>query len=95
MSWITPGPDGVVLNVRVVPRASRNEIGGVLNDALKIRLQAPPVEGKANTALTEFLAAVLGVPRRAVVILAGETARIKRLKILGATAEQVTRALQS
>ena len=47
MSWIATSSEGVLLTVKVVPRASKNEIAGLLGDALKIRLQAPPVEGKA------------------------------------------------
>jgi uncharacterized protein (TIGR00251 family) len=83
MNWFQKTSDGVVLNIRVVPRASRNEVQGVLGDALKIRLQAPPVDGKANTALTEFLADTLGVSKSSVVLLSGETGRTKRILIRG------------
>jgi uncharacterized protein len=94
MSWIATAADGVIVNVRITPRASRSEIIGIMNDALKIRLQAPPVDGKANAALIAFLADALGVARRAVTILSGETARSKRVKIDAVTAQQAAAALQ-
>jgi uncharacterized protein (TIGR00251 family) len=71
--------------VRVVPRASRNEITGVQGSALKVRLTAPPVEGKANRALIAFLAGVLGVKKGQVRIVAGQRARTKRIVVEGLT----------
>lgn len=70
--------------VHVQPRASRTEIAGRHGDALKIRLAAPPADGAANRELVRFLAAQLGVPRRAVVILSGETSRRKVVAVQGA-----------
>ncbi|MBM4467450.1 MAG: YggU family protein [Chloroflexi bacterium] len=70
---ITEVEGGVTFAVRVVPRASRNEIVGVQGDALKVRLTAPPVEGKANEALVAFLAQRLGVRKSQVEIVAGGT----------------------
>lgn len=93
MSAIAQTPEGVVLTVRVVPRASRNRVDGLLGDALKIRLQAPPVEGRANEALVDFLAATLGVPRRTVTLLAGSASRHKRLLVTGAREAAVRAAL--
>ena len=72
----------IILNVRVVPRASRDGIQGLMGDALKIRIQAPPVEGKANAYLVKFLSKQWNVPRRDIEILSGETGRNKRLRIL-------------
>lgn len=69
--------------VRVIPRASKNQIQGVLGDALKIRLQAPPVEGKANEALVRFLADTLRLPARNIGLLSGATGRNKRLRLEG------------
>ena len=89
MSWINPSSEGVIVNIRVTPRASRNAIQGLFQDALKIRLQAPPVEGKANDALVRFLADALDVPPRAVAILSGDTGRNKRVLIRGVTVAQV------
>lgn len=93
MSWITPHTGGVMLTLRIVPRASKNEVSGEMAGALKIRLQAPPVEGKANRALIDFLADVLDVPRRAIDIVSGETGRNKRVVIVGVTEAAVRRAL--
>jgi uncharacterized protein (TIGR00251 family) len=75
--------------VHVQPRASRTEVAGVHGDALKVRLQAAPVEGAANAALIALLAEVLGVPERGVTILGGATARLKRVAIAGISAVAV------
>jgi len=72
-----------VLAVRVIPRARRTFVDGERAGAILIRLAAPPVDGAANDALVTFLAATLGVPRRAVTILAGHTSRDKRVEIAG------------
>jgi uncharacterized protein (TIGR00251 family) len=85
---------GVLLVVRVQPRASRDEVAGAIEGALKIRLCAPAVENRANEALTEFLAAVLKVPRSSVRILSGERGRTKRVEITGVTRQQVVNLLQ-
>jgi uncharacterized protein (TIGR00251 family) len=77
----------IILTVRVVPRASRDGIQGVLGDALKIRIMAPPVEGKANTYLVKFLSKLWKVPRANIAILSGETGRNKRLRISNPTDE--------
>jgi uncharacterized protein (TIGR00251 family) len=75
--------------VRVQPRASKDEITGVINGALKIRLQAPAVDNRANEALVEFLAHLLKTPKSAVRILAGDRSRRKRIEIRGVTKQQV------
>jgi len=74
---------GVVISVRVTPRSSRDEIRGVSGDALKVRLRAPPVEGKANAALVSFLSAKLGIPKKRVVVESGATGRNKRVLLAG------------
>jgi uncharacterized protein (TIGR00251 family) len=79
----------VSFQVRVQPRASRNEIVGTLDGSLKIRLQAPAVEHRANEALVEFLAHLLKTPKSAVRILGGERSRTKRIEIRGVTKQQV------
>ena len=86
---------GVLLAVRVQPRASRDEVAGAIEGALKIRLCAPAVENRANEALTEFLAAVLKVPKSSVRILSGERGRTKRVEITGVTRQQVMNLLQT
>ena|SRR4029077_2032926 len=75
--------------VRVQPRASKNEIAGVMGGALKIRLQAPALENRANEALVEFLALLLKTPKAAVRILSGDRSRTKRIEIRGITKQQV------
>lgn len=81
---IRGGGTGAALAVRVVPGASKNEIVAILEDGtLRIRLTAPPVEGRANRALIEFLADVLEVSRSQVDIVAGENSRNKLISIIG------------
>ena len=84
-----PERGAVTLAVRVQPRASKTEVAGVMDGALKIRLQAPAVEDRANLALCEFLAELLKRPKAAVRILSGERGRNKRVEILGVTAAEV------
>jgi uncharacterized protein len=79
----------VVFTVRVQPRASRDEIAGVMDGALKVRLQAPALEDRANVALCEYLARLLKTPKSAVRILSGDRGRIKRMEIRGVTQQQV------
>jgi len=75
--------------VRVQPRARKDEITGVIGGALKVRLQAPAVENRANDALVEFLARLLKTPKAAVRILSGDRSRTKRIEIRGVTKQQV------
>jgi uncharacterized protein len=77
--------DVVRVSVHVQPRASRSEIVGLHGAALKVRLQAPPVEGAANDALVALFAERLGVPRRSVRVVAGATSRGKVVEIVGTT----------
>ena len=83
------GDGAVILSVRVQPRASKDEIAGVMEGALKVRLQAPALEDRANIALCEFLARVLKTPKSAVRILSGHRSRVKRVEITGVTEPQV------
>jgi len=85
--------DEVRLTVRVQPRARSNAIAGTFGNSLKVRLTAPPVDGAANDALIALLATSLGVPRSAVNIVAGTTARDKIVGIRGVSVEAVRRAL--
>ena len=86
---------GVELDVRVIPRARRTEMAGLRGDALLVRLAAPPVEGAANDLLVELLASQLHLPRRAIRIVSGEHARLKRIAIAGTTAAIVAHALKA
>ena len=76
-------PSSCTLAIKAVPNAPRNEVVGWLGGALKIKLHAPPVEGRANEVLCEFLAETLNLPRRAVTMLRGETSRQKVIHIAG------------
>lgn len=89
MVTIDEGPGVVRFEVRVSPRASRDAVQGEHDGAIKIALTAPPVDGEANAALIAFVAKQLGVARRDVVIVRGETSRSKRLEVRGATAAAV------
>ncbi len=71
----------LVLDVRIQPRASRDEIVGTYGDRIKIRITAPPVDGKANAHLIKYLAKQFGVPRARVSLVSGETGRDKRIRI--------------
>jgi uncharacterized protein (TIGR00251 family) len=78
------------LAVRVIPHSSGNKVAEILNDGtIKIRLTAPPVEGKANQALVEFLSEILNVPRSKIDIIAGENSREKLVSILDLDAATV------
>ena len=84
-----PERNAVSFAVRVQPRASHNEVAGVMDNALKIRLQAPAAEDRANQALCEFLAGLLKRPKSAVRILSGERSRTKRVEISGVTIAEI------
>ncbi|MFO1371270.1 MAG: DUF167 family protein [Candidatus Competibacteraceae bacterium] len=71
----------LILHVRVQPRASRDELMASQDDRLRIRITAPPVDGKANAHLREFLAVLFGVAKSQVTLLAGESSRDKRWRI--------------
>ena len=86
---------GASFAVKVHPRARKNAITGVVGDALKLALTAPPVEGKANQACIEFLAEFLNVPRASVTIVAGQSSRNKVIRVAGRTAAQLEERLRS
>ncbi|MCL2103636.1 MAG: DUF167 domain-containing protein [Kiritimatiellaeota bacterium] len=94
MNWIAPAPDGCVVTIKAIPRAKRTEIAGVDTDWIRVRIQAPPVDGKANDELTRFFARHFGLPKRSVEFLSGDTARLKRIKLYGVT-EQACRCVIS
>jgi uncharacterized protein (TIGR00251 family) len=88
------GQRGIALPVRVIPRASRNEIVEILSDqTVKIRLKAPPVEGKANEELIKFLSKVLDIPKSNFEIVGGKTGRDKLISILDADGQEVNRKI--
>ena len=90
---IAAASDGVIISVRVIPRAGRAGIAGVREGALLVRLNAPPVDGAANAELIELLAEALGVPRRDVTIATGLSSKQKRVRISGITVDRAASRL--
>jgi uncharacterized protein (TIGR00251 family) len=88
-------PAGATFAIRVQPRARKNAITGVIGDAIKLTLTAPPVEGKANEACVEFLAEFLNVPRASVTIVAGQSSRNKVIRVVGRSTAQVEERLRA
>ena len=86
---------GVSFALKVQPRAKRNGLTGVVGEALKLALAAPPVEGKANAACIEFLATLLNVPRTSVTIVAGHSSRNKSVRVTGVSARDVEARLRA
>jgi hypothetical protein len=81
--------EGVLLSVKLHPRASANRIGEVLGNELRIKVTAPPVDAAANEALVRLLAAVLDCPRNRVELVRGHTSRHKTLRLRGMSCESV------
>ncbi|MBL8435801.1 MAG: YggU family protein [Zoogloea sp.] len=96
MSWCVQAADGsLILTLHIQPGARKTEIVGLHGDALKIRLAAPPVDGKANAALLGFLAKACGVSKSAVELLSGDTSRAKRVRLRGVDPARVARLLET
>ncbi|MEI7901635.1 MAG: DUF167 domain-containing protein [bacterium] len=93
MNWLLPTRDGCIVTVKATPRASTSGIAGAAPEWLRVRLQAPPVDGKANAELVALFAKTFGIPKRSVEILTGDASRLKRVKLLGVTAAAVTACL--
>ena len=92
---IEPTADGVILTIRVIPRAGRAGGAGVRDNAILIRLNAPPVEGAANAELIDLLADLLNVPKRNVTIVGGERSRLKHVRVAGVSATDAATVLLS
>ena len=90
---VSERPDGVVIDVRVIPRAGRAEIAGTRDGALLVRLTAAPVDNAANAELIEVIAEALGVAKRAVTLVSGHKSRRKTVLVTGASATKVTAKL--
>ena len=87
-----PAPSGkrvCTLELKAIPNAPRTAFAGWLGEALKVKIHAPALEGRANEALLDFLAEKLGVPRRAVTLVRGETSRHKVVRLEGLTLTEV------
>jgi len=89
MDFIRQAGDGVSVRIKLVPRASADRVDGLHGDALKIRLKAPPVDGRANQALLRFLAEKLEIPAASMAITSGQTGRNKTIRISGMHAGEV------
>jgi uncharacterized protein (TIGR00251 family) len=89
MITIKNSSDGITFTLRVVPRSSRCEITGIQNEALKLKITAPPVEGKANEECIRFLSDKLGIKRNRITIKAGHKSKNKTIAISGITKEDL------
>ncbi len=79
----------ITFTIRVVPRASKSEVVGEIEGSLKVRISAPPVDGAANVEVVKVLAKAFGVAKSNVSIVSGETSKTKRIRVVGATPEQL------
>jgi len=86
MSYYAETKEGVVVNVRAQPRSSRAGLDGLVGEAVKVRIRAAPVDGKANKELIETLADAFDLPKAAVRFVSGETSKLKRILLAGVTA---------
>lgn len=92
-SFIRESKEGCTLSLKVIPRSSRNQVMGVEEGVLKIKLTAPPVDGAANEALVKFLADTFKRPRKSLSLLSGHQSRQKVVRISGLNASEVLEAL--
>ena len=83
------------IRIKLLPRSSRNQILGLEHDTFRVKVTAPPVDGKANKTLIEFLAKRLGVSKGSVKIVSGKTGRLKRVLIHGLTFEDIEKRLKA
>jgi uncharacterized protein (TIGR00251 family) len=86
--------DGVLLLLKVQPRASRNEVAGLLGNELKLKVTAPPVDAAANEAVVQFIAELLDCPRSCVQLIRGRTSRHKQILLAGLRLETVVETFQ-
>ncbi|MGZ3428282.1 MAG: DUF167 domain-containing protein [Polyangia bacterium] len=91
---ITEADGAITFDVQVVPRASRDRLGPVHGDRLKVQLTAPPVDGAANNALVALVARALGRPRGDVAIVRGQTARKKTVRVAGSSRDALIRRIE-
>lgn len=87
MTCLRPHPDGVEIDVKVVPGASRDRVAGLLGEALKVQVSAPPEKGKANAAVAKLLAKTLGVSAKGVTLISGPTSPRKTFLAKGCNLE--------
>jgi uncharacterized protein (TIGR00251 family) len=94
-TWISQSNNGVIITVHAVPRAAKDAVQGLHGDALKIRLHAPPVDGKANEALISFLSRKLNIPKSNIALKSGANQRRKILMIRGVSKPETEKRLFS
>jgi hypothetical protein len=92
-SWLRVSGDDVVLTLHIQPGAKKTEVAGAHGEALKVRLNAPPVDGKANDCLIAYLADLLSLPKARVVLESGLSSRSKRVRAVGIAADRVVAKL--
>jgi uncharacterized protein (TIGR00251 family) len=92
-AWLRVGDGKITLTLHIQPAAKKTEVAGLYGDALKIRLAAPPVDGKANAALISFVAERLALAKSAVILKSGQTSRRKVLEVSAAPADAAQRLL--
>ena len=91
---LTPGTGGVYISLHVQPGARKEGVSGLFGSSVKVTLKAPPVDGKANSALLRFLAELLGVPQARLELCAGASSRDKKVFVAGLTLEQTEELLK-
>jgi len=89
-AFLKPHPEGVVVQLKVIPRSSLNQIAGVIEDRLKIRIAAPPLDSAANHELIKFLAKTVAVSKSAILLKRGKSSRTKTVLIRGLTLEEAS-----
>ena len=93
MSFLQSNDCGVVIGLFVQPRASKNQLAGVIEDELKVRLTSPPVDGAANSLCIKYFAKLLGMPKSDLELIVGEKSRHKRLLIRGGKVDAIRSAI--
>lgn len=83
-----------VIRIKLLPKSSRNQVVGREGDHFKVKVTAPPVEGRANKALIDLLAKKLGVPKSHIEIISGKSSRLKSIRIDGLSIEEITRKVE-
>ena len=93
--WINPCKNGIRLSAIIQPRSSKNEVTGIYNNALKIRLTSPPVDGAANKACIRFFSKLLEVSPSEITIVQGFSSRNKTIEVIGLTEKQFREILKT
>jgi uncharacterized protein (TIGR00251 family) len=83
-----------VIRIKLLPKSSRNQVVGREGDHFKVKVTAPPVEGRSNKALIDLLAKKLGVPKSHIEIISGKSSRLKSIRIDGLSIEEITRKME-